>query len=280
MNKPNRNTPQYLPSRFNQGLTPLSVIKPRQPAAPPPAEMTWTCPKCGLIEPRRLPTGRYMKRLCPCKQKARREEIEAEQARAWQKEQIYRMFGGWLGKVWADKKVIARMANKTFDNYNAEAFPEAFQDARDFCEEMPEDSNIIFTGDFGTGKSHLSAAILNYCMMQHGVTGLYIEAPTLFKIYQATARMFDQTEHLIFVDQFISNPLVCIDDVDKAAPDKDRLEAYYLLLNARYQAGRATIISTNREDPASYLGDAVMSRLSSGLTTVEMYGADYRQLGV
>lgn len=280
MNKPNRNVPQYLPARFNQGLTPLSVIKPRQSAGPPPAEMTWTCPKCGLIEPRVLPTGRYMKRLCPCQQKKRREEIALEQARAWQQEQIYRMFGGWLGKVWADKKIIAKMSKKTFDTYDASAFPEAYEAARNFCESMPEDCNILFTGDFGTGKSHLSAAILNYCLMQHGITGLYIDAPVLFKIYQATARKFDQTEHLIFVDQFISNPLVCIDDVDKAAPDRDRLEAYYTLLNARYQAGRATIISTNREDPASYLGDAVMSRLSSGLTTVEMYGADYRQLGV
>jgi DNA replication protein DnaC len=248
----------------------------KQPQIPPPIDLTWTCPKCGVILPRCLPSGtRWVRRSCACEIAARKAQEEAQRKALWQVEQAHRTFGGWLGDPWTDDDVIAEMKSKTFASYEAARFPEAYRAARAFASDPV--GNFLLFGNCGTGKSHLEAAILNATREEREMRSLLISTTLFFKIYESTQKSFDQTAHIKLIEQMISTPLLVIDDIDKIPPTEARQDAYFLILDERYKARRSTILSTNRQESlGDYIGEFALSRLSRRLVSVPMFGVDYR----
>src|SRR5437763_547694 len=118
-------------------------------------EATWVCPVCGVIAPRRTCLGsevRYVRGRCACQQA----EIERQERKRLQREwldwQSIRTYS-WLGRKWDD----LALRRKTFENFDARRQPEAFEAARLFAE-FPSGSLVLY-GTFGTGKTHLLAAV-------------------------------------------------------------------------------------------------------------------------
>ncbi|MGH2509217.1 MAG: hypothetical protein ACRDHZ_17695, partial [Ktedonobacteraceae bacterium] len=136
---------------------------------PPPADLVWTCPVCGVIEPFALPSGRWIRRVCACQRRVREEQERAETLEHWKQEQLQRTFGGWLGARWVDTDVVRTMAKKTFDTYNSLRQPEAFEKAYAFAQNPR--GNLLFYSLFGTGKTHLEAGICNYRREAGAVSG-------------------------------------------------------------------------------------------------------------
>lgn len=273
-------------SQNDQPMTKLgSMLIMKQPEGPAPAELFWTCEKCGLIEPRALPTGRWIKRACQCQIVARQAGQAALERQAWLEKTKLRTYGGWLGERWEDEDVIAEMCNKTFQTFKKRRNPMAYKKAWEFAQN-PQ-GNLLFCGSFGTGKTHLEAAICNYLretgqLLPDGtrqpMTSLFASAPQFFRAYNDAMNATDKTRFVCMAEQAIGTPLLIIDDVDKARPTEFRMDTYFLILDERYKAKRPTILSTNRQDNlADYVGEAVAySRFMRKLEVIEMVGDDYR----
>ena len=268
-------------------LTHLGTILPAQksPAMPPPPELCWTCRVCGPVPPLYLSTGRWIKRSCACQRQARQRREQEDRHSAWLTSQRTRTFGGWMGSRWVDPEVISAMSRKTFDRYDGSYQLEAFEKALAFAHQPK--GNLLFHGDYGTGKTHLSAAICNHLRevgrdlpdgKQERMTSLFVSAPQFFLAYEETRRAGDQTAHIRLMSQVMSTPLLVLDDIDKSRPTEARIETYWLIFDERCKAKRPTVLSTNkREELDGSIGAASVSRLSRGLVAVEMRGDDYRR---
>ena len=273
-------------SQHDQPMTKLgSMLVMKQPEGPAPAELFWTCKKCGPIEPRALPTGRWIKRSCQCQITARQLERAQQERQAWLEKTRLRTYGGWLGERWEDEEIVAEMCSKTFQSFKKQRNPIAYKKAWEFAQK-PQ-GNLLFCGGYGTGKTHLENAICNYLreigrLMADGTRqpmgSLFASAPQFFRAYNDALNSTDKTRSISIIDQAIGTPLLVIDDVDKARPTEPRMDTYFLILDERYKAKRPTILSTNREDNlAEYVGEAVaFSRFMRKLEIIEMVGDDYR----
>lgn len=257
----------------------------RASAGPPPSELCWTCAVCGPVAPLCLPTGRWIKRSCQCQRREEQQRQQEETRQRWLHEQAARTFGGWVGGRLVDDQITREMSSKTFERYDALRQPEAFEKAFAFAQQPR--GNLLFYGDYGSGKTHLEAAICNHIReaashlpagQRHLKNSIFISAPQFFQAYEETRRATDQTHHIRLMQQVLSAPLLILDDIDKSRPTESRWETYWLIFDARSLAKRPTVLSTNkREELDRYIGAASLSRLSRSLVAVRMVGDDYRR---
>ncbi len=263
-------------TRRDTDMVKIGTLLPKRapkPALPPPPEVCWTCPTCGPVEPLQLPTtGRWIRRSCQCERDARARATEESIRQAKLADMTWRCYGGWLGEAFLDRDVMRVLSRKTFANYAPQFFPEAFELATTFA--ANPHGNLVFYGTFGSGKTHLEAAICNELRMR-GIQSYFVPAPQFFLAYNDLLVHGGDAPGLIKRAQTV--PLLVIDDIDKARPTEARWDTYWLVLNARYTAGRPTVLSTNRMDTLyEYIGEACVSRLTRGMIPVEMMGLDYR----
>lgn len=233
-------------------------------------EATWTCQVCGLIEPYFSKyNSLWMKSSCDCEKKARQIKRQEEE----RQRKVSAMVSGtfeWLGAEWSDRP----LALKTFENFDRELQPEGYASAEMFVQVM--EGSFVLHGLFGTGKTHLLAAICNR-LRALGKESRFVPSPNLFRAIQQRIR-FDE-DYSSIISRASSTPLLVIDDIDKAKWSEFREEVYFAIIDTRVKRGLPTAISTNRLDElANFVGGAVSSRLSISQIEVEMNGQDYRKL--
>ena len=233
----------------------------------PVAELTWECVKCGIIEPMQLPSGRFIRRSCACERAARKLQQQEYEQEQWMQRYGSRVYG-WLGPRWTDYD----LREKTFKNFQYQRQPDAFDMAHEFVSLLT--GTFILHGSYGTGKTHLLAAICNDLLKQQTAC-LFATAPKLFRAMQA--RIQNKEDYTELITQAVRTPLLVIDDVEKAKHSEFTEEVYFEIVDERTKARRPIAISTNKlSDLEQYVGGAVCSRLSIGQIAVEMMGADYR----
>lgn len=236
-----------------------------------PEEATWVCDTCGVIAPRpRTLNGetRYLKEKCTC-QLTEEERLRHEERRQeWMQWQRGRTFS-WLGSRWDDSVLL----EKTFDNFERQIQPNAYDTIRAFI--MRLKGTLVLHGTFGTGKTHLLAALCNE--IRYAEKGsLFTTAPKLFAAIQS--RISSHEDYSSIIDNAMKTSLLVIDDIDKAKHSDFREEIYFEIVDERVKAGRPIAISTNRLDElADFVGGAVCSRLKVGQIDVPMLGEDYRE---
>jgi DNA replication protein DnaC len=236
-----------------------------------PAEKTWTCPRCGVVPPLAFAGGWYARRPCRCEETAREAE-ELARLRAQVASARAALTYTWLGRAWAEPRLAAR----TFATFQRERQPEGYDQARTFAEQ-PQ-GTLAFYGSFGTGKTHLLAAIAN-AQVERGHAARFASAVSLFDALQERLQWGQDYHGLL--RQAITAPLLLLDDVDKLKPSEFREETLYKLLNGRHVAGLPLALSSNNppEALARWIGEGGRSRLMAGLVPVEMNGPDYRLEG-
>jgi DNA replication protein DnaC len=245
-----------------------------QPTTLPPDELRWTCETCGVIEPLFLPFGRWIKRPCDCQRAKRQKQRDQEQLLIWAAEQRSQCFGGWIGRQWTSDSIVREMTHKTFAVYDRNRFPEAYDMAQKFADNPR--GNLVFHGDYGTGKTHLAAAVIN-SLLEQGTLCRFASAPQLYESYLETRKQYDQMAHIRLQERLYSCTLLILDDIDKAEPTTDMHRFYFTLFDERYKARKSTIITTNRYDELEhYIGKAAFSRFSRAMRVIEMVGDDYR----
>lgn len=215
---------------------------------------------------------RYLSEKCPCRI-AEEKRLEQEKIQAEILDARSRNTYTWLGRQWQTQS----LREKTFENFHADRQREAYDAACMFTND-PYGALVLY-GTFGTGKTHLLAAICNKALSnkQKSICSLFTTAPLLFGAIQE--RIGQGQDYYSILEHAVSTPLLIIDDIDKGKKHNEfREEIYFSIIDRRVIERRPTAISTNRLDElADFVGGAVCSRLKPGQIAVEMAGTDYRE---
>jgi DNA replication protein DnaC len=120
----------------------------------------------------------------------------------------------------------------------------AFRAAQEFAENPR--GWLVLNGDYGTGKTHLAAAIGNY---QHslGATPVFVVVPELLDHLRAT---FSPSSHVSYDDLFeeVKNAqLLILDDLGTESATPWAREKLYQIFNYRYNLQLPTVITTSRK---------------------------------
>ena len=139
--------------------------------------------------------------------------------------------------------------NKRFNNFNYtienqvyEAYKEAYMYAKNFKSlEKEIDNSIMFMGQVGAGKSHLSLAIANE-LMDSGVGVLYMgyrEVVTGIK-----QNIMDEVYYNKIMNRYKNAKVLLIDDLFKGSISKSDINIMFELINHRYFNKLPVIVST------------------------------------
>lgn len=138
----------------------------------------------------------------------------------------------------------------------------------------PYRNGLILTGGYGTGKTHLAAAIANN-LVEKGVMVLF---DTYAGHLDRLKKEMDSSELRGYLDKMKSMPMLVIDDLGKEKKTEWSQQILFSVLNHRYEHYLPTVITSNmspKEIP-EYVEGAVASRLMETFEIVQMHSSDYR----
>jgi len=167
-----------------------------------------------------------------------------------------------------------------FENFDASLQPEAYQEAKNFTGERGENL-ILYGAHYGTGKTHLAAAILNRHIDQ-GETGVFCNVPDLLRRLRATfSQDARESEHRVF-SSIRGAGLLVLDDLGKEKWSPWVEQTLYDIINYRYIHELPTVITTNLslKELAEAIGLACYSRLRERGPLIYVRGEDYRRHGM
>lgn len=146
---------------------------------------------------------------------------------------------------------LALYHDKTFETFNAR--PELARDehanlrdalrlAKDFAQH-PQDW-LMFTGGYGTGKTHLAAAIANY-QAERGYPAMFVVVPDLLDHLRAAFSPDARTSFDQRFEEVRTAPLLVLDDLGTESATPWAREKLYQIINHRYVAHLPTVITTS-----------------------------------
>jgi DNA replication protein DnaC len=197
-----------------------------------------TCPICkgaGFVHPR-LPSGKpdYSRVVaCRCIQK----ELDKErQAR------LQRHSG-------LELELLKKMTFDNFDWRRVNLLPEqrqnleeAYRLALDFAKSP--DGWTVFQGVNGCGKTHLAAAIANYCL-KAGQPVKFVVVPDFLDHLRSTFSPESTVSYDQLFEEVKNAPLLILDDLGKQSTTPWAQEKLYQVINYRYNAQLPTVVTTN-----------------------------------
>ncbi len=141
---------------------------------------------------------------------------------------------------------------------------------------------IFFWGNPGTGKTLLSCIILTELIVRHAIEGRFIKiSRTFFSRLKATfiegSATYGQTSRI--EKDLAEADFLVIDDFGVQRDSAWEQETLYNLIDARYEAEKFTIITSN-SNPASFkeLSEGrILSRIKEMCRLMELSGKDYRE---
>ena len=176
--------------------------------------------------------------------------------------------------------------NKRFNNFNYtienqiyEAYKEAYMYAKNFKSLEKERCNsIMFMGQVGAGKSHLSLAIANE-LMEDGVGVVYM---SYRRLLQGLSRILWMRFIIIELWASTNARVLLIDDLFKGKVTESDINIMFELLNFRYFNKLPVIVSCEMDvDRILSVDEAIGSRLVEMCKCVEVKGKklNYRMYG-
>ncbi len=175
----------------------------------------------------------------------------------------------------------------TFDNFDwrrvnlppeqRENLEQAFRLAFDFAK-SPE-GWLVFMGITGCGKTHLAAAIVNYCY-QAGKPALFVVVPEFLDHLRSTFSPESKVSYDQLFEKVKKAPLLVMDDFGEQSSTPWAQEKLYQVINYRYNAQLATVITTRYS--LQEILEGIESSISSRLvdpkisTPFNIMAPDYR----
>jgi DNA replication protein DnaC len=144
---------------------------------------------------------------------------------------------------------------------------------------------LLFTGPVGTGKTHLSAAILRG-LVEKGVPCLFYEFGALLKEIQNSYNPVSQASELKVLAPVYETEVLVLDELGASKPTDWVRDTMMQVIGTRYNERKLTIFTTNypdaRRQPAEEtledrVGVRLRSRLYEMCRTVTVEGEDYRR---
>ncbi len=189
----------------------------------------------------------------------------------------------------------ALLKKQSFDNFSLDfykrdpeeyrAMAETYKNIRYYAEHFsikegePAPCSILFLGNTGLGKTHLSTAIAR-TVIERGYDVYYNSAVGMISDFEyrrfgngIAAEMTDDTARYVDCD------LLIIDDLGTEVVNQFTLSCIYYVINTRLNLQKPMIINTNLS-PAEIrktYSDRISSRLMGEFAVVPFYGTDIRK---
>ena len=167
-------------------------------------------------------------------------------------------------------------AHKVFLNFDPEVqgSGEGYDAATEFAAQ-PE-GWLLLLGGFGTGKTHLAAAIANHVVQDHRMQVYFAVAPDLLHHLRAAYAPTSDTSYDERFEQIRSVYLLVIDDLGAEQSTPWAVEKLYQIFNYRYNNRLPTVITSNSD--LDSLDPRIRSRVCDPdlCRHVLMLGTDYR----
>lgn len=137
--------------------------------------------------------------------------------------------------------------------------------------------NVVFTGDVGSGKTHLATCIYTR-LLAEGYSALWTTAFGLGNLFLKNHTSLDKGSD---IDALLGTDLLVIDDLGTEPLYRNvTLQYLYSVLNGRMLANKRTVITTNLTPEGIFdrYGERIFSRLNNkqSCVTVSMKGRDLR----
>ncbi len=180
----------------------------------------------------------------------------------------------------------AKYRGVSFDRPPITQMPELpLKRVRGFCDDIQEELDagrgLWFFGDPGTGKTTLAMLVSRTALEAGRSVAIY----SLPKLLTRIRRTFDERpgeqSYAELFERLATVDLLHIDDLGAENRTEWVLEQLYALINERYEAGRALMVTTNNDPEAleEQIGKRVVSRLVEMCDVVHMFGDDHRWSG-
>ena len=147
---------------------------------------------------------------------------------------------------------------------------------KNFISDFPKGENLLFLGNCGLGKTHLSLAVVNE-IIEKGYGAVYASAQNLMD--EMSKETFDRTGKSDSTDSVLSCDLLVLDDLGTEFTNNLTISLIYNIINTRIQKNLSTIISTNLtiEEISLKYGQSVASRIVGNYRMREFIGTDIRK---
>lgn len=182
-------------------------------------------------------------------------------------------------QILRDSGIGKRFLETCFESFEQEYMPHAYETALQFAEGFDKNQGrgLIFTGDVGTGKTHLAAAIASHIVEKYSVTVEFVSYVDL--LADIRAAFSDKVKDVAKIEEKLCEaPVLIIDDLGKEKQSEFTNELLFRVVNRRYKDNLPLIVTTNYRLPelAKRLDYAVFSRIVELCKAVDMCGRDYR----
>ena len=195
-----------------------------------------------------------------------------------------------LTKILAAAHIPRRYERCSFSNYHPVAGNnsqlQAFNYAFKLVNEYPAvDRGLLFTGSVGTGKSHLSVAILRG-LAEKGIGCLFYEFGALLKEIQDSYNPISQTSELKVLAPVYETEVLVLDELGASKTSDWVRDMMMQIIGTRYNNRKLTIFTTNYSDTRrnpqeetleDRIGVRLRSRLYEMCKAVIVEGEDYRR---
>ena len=274
--------PAPLPRQRLRSWPASSTDRDQEPANMPPDSFCPECEGAGYYK-LAVPFGHpNFGKLFPCACRIRAREQRAQERAAQHAQALLAELRSTLGRL-THARFDTFDLDRSLDElaWGGERFPvdlqrQALAHALDDgqCYAETPDGWLYLCGPCGAGKSHLAAAIANYLAMRgQGVT--YASVPDLLRFIR---RGFGDGAADERLDALMQVDVLILDDLGAEYLTAWASEQLFVLLNARYLADRATVLTSN--DRPEALPARLQSRIAELAQVIWMPISDYRQLGI
>lgn len=118
---------------------------------------------------------------------------------------------------------------------------------------------LVVTGDHGTGKTHLAAAIVNR-VIEHGEPALFLGVADLLDHLRASYAENAEVSYDALIEQVRTAPLLVLDDLDAFVETAWAREKFMQIVTYRFHALLPTVFTVSR--PLTDIDDRLAARLT------------------
>ncbi len=148
--------------------------------------------------------------------------------------------------------------------------------AKKFVDDFPNAKSLLFMGETGLGKTHISLSIVS-AVCDKGYSVVYGPAGTLFSA--AEKEHFSYSGETEKLDSLLSCDLLVIDDLGTEFLSAFTSSLFYNIINSRLLANKPTVISTNLDidEIEKRYSNRIASRFIGNYEVKRFLGEDIRQ---
>jgi DNA replication protein DnaC len=176
-----------------------------------------------------------------------------------------------------------RFEQVSFDRPPVTAMPDqVVRVVRDFAaavdERLRAGRGLWLMGDVGTGKTTL-ATLVSKAALAAGATVAIYSLPDLVRQIRRTYDEGAGLSDVELIDRLAAVELLQLDDLGAERTSDWVLEQLYSIVNARYEAERSIVLTTNISDLDELrrqVGERTVSRLTEMCELIPVFGADHR----